>query len=53
MPQPVTTFQQTPTAGTGQRLLGLGIAGLGAAGQAGGSLGSFFGFNKGGMVGAR
>ena len=36
MPQPVTTFQQTPTAGTGQRLLGLGIAGIGAAGQAGG-----------------
>ena len=35
MPQPVTTFQQTPTAGTGQRLLGLGIAGIGAAGQAG------------------
>ena len=54
MPQPVTTFQQTPTAGTGQRLLGLGIAGIGAAGQAGG-FGNLFGgmFNKGGMVGAR
>ena len=36
MPQPVTTFTQQPTAGTGQRLLGLGIAGIGAAGQAGG-----------------
>lgn len=36
MPQPMTTYQQQPTAGTGQRLLGLGIAGIGAAGQAGG-----------------
>jgi len=42
MPQPMTTYQQQPTAGTGQRLLGLGIAGLGAAGQAGGTLGGFF-----------
>ena len=36
MPSPMTTYQQQPTAGTGQRLLGLGIAGLGAAGQTGG-----------------
>lgn len=36
MPQPMTTYNQQPTAGTGQRLLGLGIAGIGAAGQAGG-----------------
>ena len=36
MPQPVTTFQQQQQPGTGQRLLGLGIAGIGAAGQAGG-----------------
>ena len=36
MPQPMTTYQQQPTAGTGQRLLGLGIAGLGAAGEVGG-----------------
>jgi len=36
MPQPMTTYSQQPTAGTGQRLLGLGIAGIGAAGQAGG-----------------
>jgi len=42
MPQPMTTYQQQPTAGTGQRLLGLGIAGIGAAGQAGGTLGGFF-----------
>ena len=34
MPQPMTTYSQQPTAGTGQRLLGLGIAGLGAIGQA-------------------
>ncbi len=54
MPQPMTTYQQQPTAGTGQRLLGLGIAGLGAAGQAGG-FGNLFGgmFNRGGMVGAK
>jgi hypothetical protein len=45
MPQPVTTFQQTPTAGTGQRLLGLGIAGIGAAGQAGGFSNLFGGFS--------
>ena len=36
MPQPMTTYNQQPTAGTGSRLLGLGIAGVGAAGQAGG-----------------
>jgi hypothetical protein len=36
MPSPMTTYQQTPTQGTGSRLLGLGIAGIGAAGQAGG-----------------
>lgn len=41
MPQPMTTYQQQPTAGTGQRLLGLGIAGIGAAGQAG-SFGNLF-----------
>ena len=54
MPQPMTTYQQQPTAGTGQRLLGLGIAGVGAAGQAGG-FGNLFGgmFNRGGMVGAK
>ena len=49
----MTTYQQQPTAGTGQRLLGLGIAGLGAAGQAGMSLPGMFGFNKGGIVGAK
>ena len=53
MPSPMTTYQQQPTAGTGQRLLGLGIAGLGAAGQAGMSLPGMFGFNKGGIVGAK
>lgn len=41
MPQPMTTYSQQPTAGTGQRLLGLGIAGIGAAGQAG-SFGNLF-----------
>ena len=45
MPQPVTTFTQQPTAGTGQRLLGLGIAGIGAAGQAGGFGNLFGGFS--------
>ena len=45
MPQPVTTFTQQPTAGTGQRLLGLGIAGIGAAGQAGGFGNLFSGFS--------
>ena len=45
MPQPMTTYQQQPTAGTGQRLLGLGIAGLGAAGQAGMSLPGMFGMS--------
>ena len=53
MPQPMTTYNQQPTAGTGSRLLGLGIAGLGAAGQAGMSLPGMFGFNRGGMVGAK
>jgi hypothetical protein len=42
MPQPMTTYSQQPTAGTGQRLLGLGIAGIGAAGQAGMSMPNFF-----------
>ena len=42
MPQPMTTYNQQPTAGTGQRLLGLGIAGIGAAGQAGMSMPNFF-----------
>ena len=42
MPQPMTTYYQQPTAGTGQRLLGLGIAGIGAAGQAGMSMPNFF-----------
>ena len=45
MPQPMTTYSQQPTAGTGQRLLGLGIAGLGAAGQAGMSLPGMFGMS--------
>ena len=45
MPQPMTTYQQQPTAGTGSRLLGLGIAGLGAAGQAGGFGNLFGGFS--------
>lgn len=35
MPQPMTTYKQEPTASTGSQLLGLGIAGIGAAGQAG------------------
>jgi len=35
MPQPMTTYNQEPTQGTGSRLLGLGIAGLGAAANAG------------------
>ena len=35
MPQPMTTYNQQPTQGTGSRLLGLGVAGLGAAAQAG------------------
>ena len=43
MPSPMTTYQQQPTQGTGSRLLGLGIAGLGAAGQSGMSMGNFFG----------
>ena len=42
MPSPMTTYQQQPTQGTGSRLLGLGIAGLGAAGQAGMSMPAFF-----------
>ena len=45
MPQPMTTDSQQPTAGTGQRLLGLGIAGIGAAGQAGGFGNLFGGFS--------
>ena len=42
MPQPMTTYNQQPTQGTGSRLLGLGIAGIGAAGQAGMSMPNFF-----------
>jgi len=40
MPSPMTTYQQTPTQGTGSRLLGLGIAGIGAYMGAGGTFGS-------------
>ena len=43
MPQPMTTYDQTPTQGTGSRLLGLGAGLMGGIAQGGGTMGSFFG----------
>ena len=43
MPQPMTTYNQQPTQGTGSRLLGLAASGIGAYYGGGGTFGGFGG----------